>query len=152
MKRGTSINSASAFEIVSQFVAALAAQDATSMKSLHAEDYIVDWVYGDAFENPPSSAEESAAFFPAWFAGFDEIDYEVKRTIAAEEVVVTEWIFTGTHTGSLGPPVFEERLDPTGRTIQFRGVTIYDVHAGLIQRETIYMDLATLLVELGARV
>ena len=152
MKPETSINNTSAFEIVSRFVAALAVQDTVTMQSLHAQDYIVDWVYGDAFENPPSSAAESAAFFPAWFAGFDEIDYDVKRTIAAEEVVVTEWVFTGTHTGPLGPPVFEERLAPTGRTIQFRGVTIYDVREGLIQRETIYMDLATLLVELGARV
>ena len=152
MTNKTLAGNPSAFEIVSQFVAALAAQDAATMKSLHAEDYVVDWVYGDAFESPPSSAKESAAFFPAWFVGFGEIDYEVRRTIAAEEVVVTEWIFTGTHTGPLGPPVFEEWLQPTGRTIQFRGVTIYDVCAGLIQRETIYMDLATLLVELGARV
>jgi len=152
MGRGTSINNGSAFEIVSRFVAALAAQDTETMQSLHAQDYVVDWVYGDAFENPPSSAEESARFFPVWFGGFDEIDYEVKRTIAAEEVVVTEWVFTGTHTGPLGPPVFEERLAPTGRTIQFRGVTIYDVREGLIRRETIYMDLATLFVELGARV
>ena len=152
MKPETSINNASAFEIVSRFVAALSAQDSETMKSLHAKDFVVDWVYGDAFENPPSSAAESAAFFPAWFAGFDEIDYDVKRTIAAEEVVVTEWVFTGTHTGPLGPPVFEERLAPTGRTIQFRGVTINDVREGVIQRETIYMDLATLLVELGARV
>jgi steroid delta-isomerase-like uncharacterized protein len=142
----------SAFEIVSRFVAALSAQDIETMASLHAKDYVVDWVYGDAFKNRPSAAEESARFFPAWFAGFDEIDYEVKRTIAAEEVVVTEWVFTGTHTGPLGPPVFEEWLAPTGRTIQFRGATIYDVPEGLIQRETIYMDLATLIVELGARV
>ncbi len=130
----------------------MAAQDIDAMRSLHAEDYVVDWVYGDAFENPPVTAEESAGFFPAWFIAFGEVDYEVKRTIAAEGVVVTEWIFTGTHTGPLGPPVFEEQLDPTGRTIRFRGVTIYDVSAGLIQRETIYMDLATLLVEIGARV
>ena len=142
----------SAFEVVSQLVAALLARDTEALKSLHAEDYVVDWVYGDAFENPPVSAEESAAFFPTWFVGFDEVDYEVTRTIAADEVVVTEWVFTGTHTGPLGPPVFQETLDPTGRTIQFRGVTIYDVHGGLIQRETIYMDLATLLVELGASV
>ena len=142
----------SAFEVVSQLVAALAARDLETMRSLHAEDYVVDWVYGDAFESPPRSAEESAAFFPAWFIGFDEVDYEVKRTIAAETVVVTEWVFTGTHTGPLGPPVFEEQLDPTGRTIQFRGVTVYDVNEGLIRRETTYMDLATLLVELGARV
>ncbi|MCA9927274.1 MAG: ester cyclase [Anaerolineales bacterium] len=152
MERKTSINNPSAFEIVSQFVAALSAQDTETMESLHAKDYVVDWVYGDAFENPPGSAEESAAFFPAWFIGFGAMDYEVKRTIAAEEVVITEWVFTGTHTGPLGPPVFEERLAPTGRTIQFRGVTIYDVRDGLIQRETIYMDLATLMVELGARI
>ena len=152
MKRKVPKINPSAFEIVSQFVAALSAQDSKTMKSLHANDFIVDWVYGDAFENPPSSADDSAQFFPAWFAGFDEIDYEVKRTIAADEVVVTEWVFTGTHTGPLGPPIFEERLEPTGRTIQFRGVTIYDVSEGLIQRETIYMDLATLIVELGARV
>lgn len=130
----------------------MAAQDTKTMESLHAEDHVVDWVYGDAFETPLVTAEASAAFFPAWFVGFDEIDYEVKRTIAAEEVVVTEWVFTGTHTGPLGPPVFEEQLDPTGRTIQFRGLTVYDVSGGIIQRETIYMDLATLLVELGARV
>ncbi len=142
----------SAFEIVSQLVAAMAARDTKTMESLHAENYVVDWVYGDAFESPPVTAEESAGFFPAWFIGFGEIDYEVKLTIAAEDVVVTEWVFTGTHTGPLGPPVFEEQLDPTGRTIRFRGLTVYDVSGGLIHRETIYMDLATLLVELGARV
>jgi steroid delta-isomerase-like uncharacterized protein len=142
----------SALDVVSQLMAAMAVRDTDTMESLHAEDYVVDWVYGDAFEDPPTSAEKSAAFWSAWFIGFEDVDYEVKRTIAADEVVVTEWVFTGTHTGPLGPPVFEEQLEPTGRTIQFRGVTVYDVHGGLIQRETIYMDLATLLVELGARV
>ena len=143
---------ASAFDIVSRLVAAMAARDLTTMESLHAAGYVVDWVYGDAFERPPVSAEESAGFFPAWFVGFDDVDYEVTRTIAADAVVVTEWVFTGTHSGPLGPPVFEERLEPTGKTIRFRGVTVYDVREGLIRRETIYMDLATLLVELGARV
>lgn len=152
MRSDASTDKPSAFEVVSKLVAALAAQDIETMKALHAEDFVLDWVYGDAFANPPVSAEETAAFFPAWFVGFGEVDYEVTRTIAADEVVVTEWVFTGTHTGPLGPPVFEEQLDPTGRTIQFRGVTVYDVSEGLVQRETIYMDLATLLVELGARV
>jgi steroid delta-isomerase-like uncharacterized protein len=142
----------SAFEVVSKYVAAMKEKDSETMNSFHANDFVVDWVYGDAFENPPSSLEISNKFFPAWFAGFNEIDYEVKRTIAAAETVVTEWVFTGTHTGPLDPPVFEKRLDPTGRTIQFRGVTIYDVSEGLIQRETIYMDLATLIVELGITV
>ena len=142
----------SAFEVVSRLIAAMAVPDTDGMASLHAEDYVVDWVYGDAFESPPVSAEQSAAFWASWFIGFEDVDYEVRRTIVADEVVVTEWVFTGTHAGPLGPPVFEEQLEPTGRTIQFRGVTVYDVRDGLIQRETIYMDLATLLVELGASV
>jgi steroid delta-isomerase-like uncharacterized protein len=149
MKSETKTNTLSAFEVISKYVAAMAVGDTDTMKSFHADEFMVDWVYGDAFENPPSSAEESNKFFPIWFSGFDEMDYEVKRTIAAEEVVVTEWVFTGTHTGPLGPPVFQEVLDPTGRTIQFRGATVYDVNEGLVQKETIYMDLATLIVELG---
>ena len=65
MKSKTSNSTPAAFEIVSQFVAALAARDNETIKSLHAKDYVVDWVYGDTFENPPSSAVETAAFFPA---------------------------------------------------------------------------------------
>lgn len=145
----TKSNTLSAFEVISKYVAAMAEGDTDTMKSFHADDFLVDWITGDAFENPPSSAEESNKFFPAWFSGFNDIDYEVKRTIAADEVVVTEWVFIGTHTGPLGPPVFEKVLDPTGRTIQLRGVTVYDVSDGLIHKETIYMDLATLIVELG---
>ena len=151
-KRDASAGDPTALEVVSRLVAAMAERDIETMQSLHAAEYVVDWVYGDAFESPPVSAEESAAFYPAWFVAFEDIDYEVKRTIAGESVVVTEWTFTGTHSGPLGPPVFEEHLEPTGRTIQFRGATIYDVTGGLIRRETVYMDLATLFVELGARV
>jgi steroid delta-isomerase-like uncharacterized protein len=139
----------SAFDVVSAYVAALAAQDSGRMKSLHSPDFVLDWVYGDAFEDPLSSAEEAHAFWTSWFAGFPEMDYEVTRTIAAEQVVVTQWVFTGAHTGPLEPPAFGSRLEPTGRIIQCRGVSIYDVSDGLIQRETIYMDLATLMVELG---
>ncbi|MCB0731843.1 MAG: ester cyclase, partial [Ignavibacteriae bacterium] len=95
-------------------------------------------------------AEETQAFWPAWFAAFPEMDYEVTRTVAAPSVVVTQWVFTGTQTRPLGPPVFDPPLPPSGRTIRFRGVTVYDVaENNLIQRETTYMDLATLMVELG---
>jgi steroid delta-isomerase-like uncharacterized protein len=77
------------------------------------------------------------------------MDYEVTRTIAAETVVVTQWTFTGTHTQPLGAPVFDPPVEPSGRTICLRGVAIYDIQDGAIQRETAYIDLATLMVELG---
>ena len=62
---------------------------------------------------------------------------------------MTQWVFTGTHSEPLGPPIFEPPVPPTGRTIMFRGVSIYDISENLIKRETTYMDLATLMVELG---
>ena len=44
----------SALDVVSRLLAALAVRDTDAMASLHAEDYVVDWVYGDAFEIRPS--------------------------------------------------------------------------------------------------
>ena len=143
------MNTPSALDIVSEYTAALMAQDEQRMKTLRTADFVLDWVYADAFENPPSSAEETHAFWSSWFEGFPEMDYEVTRTIAAETVVVTQWTFTGTNDGPLVPPASGKRMEPSGRTIQFRGVSIYDVRDGLIQRETTYLGLATLMVELG---
>lgn len=138
-----------ALDVVSEYVAALATGNSERMKSLRSPDFVLDWVHGDAFEDRPLSVEETNQFWPAWFAGFPEMDFEVTRTIAAEEVVATQWVFTGAHTEPLEPPVFEERMAPTGRTIRFRGVSFFDISDGLVQRETTYMDLATLMVELG---
>ncbi len=139
----------SAFDVVAEYSAALAARDSERMNALHSPDFVLDWVYGDAFEEHPQSAEEATKFWPSWFAGFPEMDYEITRTIAGEDVVVTEWVFTATNSGPLNPPVFEKPTEATGRTIRIRGASVYDVSDGLIQRETTYMDLASLMVELG---
>ena len=139
----------SALEAVSQYAAALSARDSDRMNALRAPDFVLDFVNGDAFEDRPLSVEQTREFWPSWFRGFPEMDLEVTRTIAAEEVVVTQWIFTGTNSGPVEPPVFDDRTEPTGRTIRLRGVSIYDVSDGLLRRETMYIDLATLMVELG---
>ncbi len=141
----------SALDVISTYVAALTAGDSERMNALRSPDFVLDFVHGDAFEDGPLSADETERFWPSWFAGFPEMDFEITRTIAAEDVVVTQWIFTGTNTGPLEPPIFEPHREPSGRTIRFRGVSIYDVSDDLIQRETMYMDLATLMVELGER-
>jgi len=139
-----------AVELISNYINALVHQDAERMNQSRSADFIFDWVHGDAYGDSPLSAEQAAVFWPTWFAAFPEMDYEVTRTIAAETVIVTQWIFTGTHSQSLGAPVFDNPLPPTGRTIRFRGVSVFDISDNLIHRETMYIDLATLLVELGA--
>ncbi len=138
-----------ALEIVADYAAALTRGDSERMNELHSPDFVLDIVSSDAFEDDPLSVEETKEFWPSWFAGFSQMDYEVTRTIAAKEVVVTQWTFTGVNTGTLEPPVFGRRVEPLGKTVHFRGVSIYDIGQGLIQRETLYMDLATLWVELG---
>ncbi len=143
------VENLSALEVTSRYVSALAEQDFEGMNTLRAPGFVLDFVYGDASESEPLSSEETKQFWPSWLSGFPELDYEVTRTIVAEDVVVTQWIFTGTHAERLGPPIFDPPVAPTGRTIMFRGVSIYDIDADLIQRETTYMDLATIMVELG---
>ena len=142
----------SSLEVTGQYVAALTAGDTERMNALRTADFELDFVYGDASASGPLSSEETKEFWPCWLHGFPEMDYEVTRTIAAEEVVVTQWIFTGTHRQALGAPIFNPPVPPSGRTVMFRGVSIYDVKEGLIQRETAYMDLATIMVELGVDV
>lgn len=138
-----------ALKVASEYVAALATQDSERMNYLRSPDFVLDFVYGDVFEDEPLSVEETKEFWPSWFVAFPEMDYQVTRTIAAPQVVVTQWTFTGTNAGPLGPPVSGEHIEPSGQTVRLRGVSIYDISDGLIQRETTYMDLATILVELG---
>lgn len=145
------MTNATAFEIVADYVEALARRDNAQMDKLRAPDFVLDFVYADAFAVRPMSGEETRDFWPAWFVGFPEMDFVVSRSIAAADVVVVQWTFIGTQSGPLNPPVFEEPRAATGRTARFRGVSIYDVADGLIQRETAYIDLATLFVELGVK-
>ncbi len=135
----------SALELVSRYVAALQAGDYAAMRALCADDFVLDLVPNDAFD----PGQNTDRFWPLWLAAFPHMDYQVTRTIAAEQVVVTQWTFTGTQSGPLGPPAFAKPIEPSGRTVRLRGVTVYDVGDGRIRRETMYVDHATLWVELG---
>jgi len=137
---------------IMEYVQALSDGNHQKMNELRAPTFVLDFVHGDAFRNQPLNHEQTQSFWPAWFKAFSEIDYEVTRTIAAEKVVVTQWIFTGVQNSALGPPIFDPPLKPSGRTICLRGVSIYDVQNGRIERETAYIDLATLMVELGVEI
>jgi steroid delta-isomerase-like uncharacterized protein len=147
----TSQSYPTALDVVTGYLAALAAGDSQAMDGYRAADYVLDLVQRDAFEQGALSHQETRAFWPSWFDSFPDMDLHVVRTIAAEEVVVTQWVFMGTNSGRLTNPVFEPEIEATGKTIRFRGVSVYDVQEGLIQRETLYLDLATLFVELGVR-
>ena len=136
-------------ELIARYVSAIQDHDTGRMNELRSSDFVLDLVAGDAFDDNTLSETETKRFWLAWFSSFSEYDYQVTRTIAAESVVVTEWCFTGTQTGRLESDIFGREVDPTGKTIRFRGVSIYEIEGNLITGESLYMDLATLWVELG---
>ena len=138
--------------VILEYAAALSANDSARMSSLRAANFVLDLVHRDAFEHKPLSSEEAERFWRAWFAAFPDCDYELTRTIAGQGVVATQWACTGHHTGRLESEILAVAIEPTGRAIQLRGVSVYDVRDARIERETVYLDLATLMVELGVEV
>lgn len=136
-------------DVISQYITALSSGDHATMQALRHEDFVLDWVHADAFADSPLTHDQTNQFWPAWLGAFSEMDYEVSRTVASESVVVVQWAFSGTQDGPLGPPIFEPELEASGKTICFRGISVYDIADNLIRKETMYIDLATLWVELG---
>ncbi|MBW2368963.1 MAG: nuclear transport factor 2 family protein [Deltaproteobacteria bacterium] len=139
----------SSLDLMSRYVTALQQKDIVKMNALRSADFVRDLVAGDAFLDNPAPNQDVSKFWSAWFAGFEDLDYEVTRTIASESIIVLEWTFTGTNTGLIDLEIFNRLVEPTGNTVCFRGASIYEIDHGLIKKETLYMDLATLWVELG---
>jgi predicted ester cyclase len=140
-----------AFLIAAQYTAARAEQQEERLCALRAGRYQLDAVYLDAYGASPQAEPGGTDIYRSLFRACPDGDLAVTRTIAGTEVVVQEWAFSGTHTGrSEHWALCDQRHDqPTGSRVRLRGVCIYDIKHGLIHRETIYLDQATLLVELG---
>jgi len=143
------VNSNQSLELVSNYVSAIQDRDGDKMGSMRSLEFVLDLVAGDAFDDSQRTESEAKQFWPAWFKAFPDMDYQVTRTIVTETVVVTEWRFMGTNAGKLDADIFGKEVDATQKTIRFRGVSIYEIINNLVTRETLYMDLATLWVELG---
>ncbi len=150
-KNGLSEETDTMLSIVTEYLHAISIVDVERMIALQTEGFILDFVHRDAFAQEPFKQEEASSFWTAWFRAFPELDIQVTRTIVANPLVVTEWIFTGTHAGWLGPPIFENGIPPTGKTIRFRGISIYELDRRRIKCLQMYLDMATVLVELGAQ-
>ena len=138
-----------ALDLVNSYLKAMNEGDCQSMEAKLAPDFLLDFVYGDASGDKPLSREETIHFWKTWFEAFPQGFFEATRTIAAENVVVIQWTYTGTHENPLKEPLSNPPLAPTGKTILIRSVSFYDIQDNLIQKDTTYLDLATVFVELG---
>jgi steroid delta-isomerase-like uncharacterized protein len=65
---------------------------------------------------------------------------------AGDGLIVTEWVFSGTNTGTLpnGSPA-------TGRNVSFQGASFTQYKGDKIQSERVYFDLLDVLTQLGLK-
>jgi len=69
--------------------------------------------------------------------------YDLHNVLADERRAVAEWTFRGTHSG----PAME--VAPTGRRVEFSGVSVYEIQEGRFVRARIYYDTGTFADQLG---
>ena len=138
-----------AVSVAAEYAEAICCSDGDRMAACRSEGYELDFVHRDASGGEPLAEGEAREFWSAWFQAFPEMDFQVTRTIAAEEIIVMQWIFTAVNDGPIIPPIAETTVPATGKPIRFRGVSIFDLKDGLIEHESMYVDFATFWAELG---
>jgi steroid delta-isomerase-like uncharacterized protein len=81
------------------------------------------------------------------FTVFPDLRFETRRAYIRDDLVVQEWIARGTHLGKMNRAGLE--VEPTGKTVEYRGLDIIPIEDGLVARKDVYSDGVTLLRQLG---
>lgn len=75
--------------------------------------------------------------------GFPDVRFEIEELVADGNVVMVEVTVTGTHEGEF------KGVPPTGRSVEFGGMSTYVVEAGRVVECRTYYDTAALAEQLG---
>jgi steroid delta-isomerase-like uncharacterized protein len=89
-------------------------------------------------------AEAVHAFLSGMFASFPDFHAEPEQLHHADGVVFVEARITGTQQGEWAG------IPPTGRRMDVRIACLFEFEGDRLKREKVYMDLATVLQQLGA--
>ena len=127
-------------QVVKDFLGALGRHDVEGIGRACADD-IVEVLSGAA---PLEGIDNEMAFARDLFAAFPDLEIEVTRVIAVDQVVAAEWIRRGTFSGAdfQGLPANGARFDSPA-------AGFFEVENGLIKRLTAYADLNKFARDLG---
>jgi steroid delta-isomerase-like uncharacterized protein len=81
------------------------------------------------------------------FTVFPDLRFETRRAYIRDDLVVQEWTARGTHLGKMRRAGIE--VEPTGRSVEYRGMDVIPIESGLVARKDVYSDGVTLLRQLG---
>ena len=112
----------------------------------HDEQYLAENVeFCDmTAEQPLRGREAMQRALDLFYAeAFSDASAETRNVVAADNGVVIEFVFHGTHTGELGG------MAPTGKLVAVPMCAYYSVAHGQIQLVRLYYDTATMRRQLG---
>jgi predicted ester cyclase len=83
-----------------------------------------------------------ASIIGDFLSGFPDVQHKIEDTIAEHDRVVARWRGVGTHLGPYAD------IAPTGRRIDYTGITIFRIADGLIAEAWVNAEMAELLASL----
>jgi steroid delta-isomerase-like uncharacterized protein len=134
-------------KFLTAFEAALAAKSAEKVAALYSTGAVVSSAGKEGVHEAVGRAEIQATRargFAVMSKAMPDVAWVHTRAIQDDDILVLEWIGTGTDTGGF--------LDdkPTGKKIGWRGITVLKFDDdGLVKRETTVLDPMTILGQLG---
>jgi len=133
---------ASAQEVAAQFLEAFNTHDEAVMLELTAPNAV--------FEGPAAKVEGKDAtvgYAMAWINAFDDAKLDLHNEIVAGDWVVQEFVFIGTHTGTLHSPSGD--IPATHKELRGRGAQIIHIEDGLVTDTRLYFDQVDVMTQLG---
>ena len=120
------------------------AHDVDAILEMHSDDSV--------FENHTTGdvnvgKQQIGAAVRGIFTVFPDLEFETRRRYVRDDLVVQEWTARGTHLGKMTRSGME--VEPTGRSVEYRGMDVIPIEDGLVARKDVYSDGVTLLRQLG---
>lgn len=129
--------------VIERYNDAWNAHDVEEIISMHAPDMV--------FENHTAGetahGDEVRAHIASIFETWPDIGFETRRLYVRDGLVVQEWTATATHRKTMKRGGVS--VDPTGRTVKWRGADVIPFENGLVKRKDVYSDSVTILRQIG---
>ncbi len=130
--------------IVEELFEALNAQDLGQGSKYQAPGY--------TYQGPglpgPVGPDGYAAYMQVYYDAFPDLHFELTHKVAQGDVVIVNWMGTGTHDGPLRMPNGDS-LPATGKKGTNFGSSTFEFDNDKVVRSSTYFDTATMLAQLG---
>ena len=126
--------------ILDDWATAWSSHDTEKVLSIFTDDCVYEDVTFGAINH---GKKELRAFADGVFASVPDFKVELTARFVAGSQAGMEWVMSGTHKGDFpGMPA-------TGKRFSIRGVTILELQAGKIRRNSDYWDAASVMRQVG---